>query len=132
MKLLPSFMLVAAALTCATATAAQAASIPDIVRLTGCTKDNMTASTHIGVFDSAKNRDETRTILNRHYRELTARHTGNEAETETFEKSVIENAGRTAAAELGPKASVTGRTFYSKLKPGCDLQTPPTRGPDHP
>lgn len=131
MKLLPSFMLVAAALIVSTPYPAQAMSIPDVIRLTGCTKDNMTASTHIGVFDSAKGRDETRTILNRHYRELTARHTGKETETDAFDESVIKTANQ-AVKELGPKASVTGSTFYSKLKPGCDLQSSPTPGPEHP
>lgn len=123
-------MLVAAAI-CAPQPA-QAMSIPDVIRLTGCTKDGMTASTHIGVFDSAKGHDEARNILNKSYRALTVRYTGRETESDAFEKSVIENAGQAAAAELGPKASVTGRTFYSKLKRGCDLQASQTRGPEHP
>lgn len=128
--LLPSFVLAAAALAAAPHSA-QALIVPDVIRLTGCTKDGMTASTHIGVFDSAKSRDETRTILNRRYRELTARNTGEETQTDAFSDSVINTAGK-AAAGLGPNASVTKKTFYSKLKPGCDPQESQTRGPDHP
>ncbi|MBI4030414.1 MAG: hypothetical protein HY370_01955, partial [Proteobacteria bacterium] len=123
--LLPSFVLAAAALTGTMAPSApytaQALGVPDVIRLTGCTKDGMTASTHIGVFGSIKSHDETRAVLNRHFRALAARYAGKETQTDAFSDSVIDTAGK-AAAGLGPDASVTKKTFYSNLKPGCDPQ----------
>ena len=130
-RLLAAFALTTA-LTAAAAPA-QALDIPDLYRMTGCTKDGQTASTHVGIFNSTKNHDETRAVLNRYFREVTRLFTGAQTEGNTaYDQAVMDGIGK-AVTELGGKASATASTFYSGLKKGCALGTEPLApGQNHP
>lgn len=125
----PLFTAAALAIALSCVPAAQAADGP-VYRMTGCTKDNQTASTHIGVFGSGKNHDETRAVLNGHFAAAVKNFTGAETKTSAFDKAV-EAAMESAKKELGPDVKVTG-TFYSGLKPGCTTAVPQTPGENHP
>ena len=109
---------------------AQAADSP-VYRMTGCTKDRQTASTHIGVFGSGKSGAETRAVLNGYFAATAKKFTGEETRTPAFDKAV-EAAMTQARAALGGDTVKISPTFYSGLKPGCAATAPQTPGENHP